>query len=153
MPYIPSDLHYILFELMKNSMRAVCEKYNENEEDFWPSIDVVIVGSGEAEDVCIKISDQGDGISKEDIEKIWYYSYTTIPHTNQPEMQTKEEREPQGKAPMHGFGYGLPLSRLYARYFGGDMKVISMDGYGTDAFVYLCWLKPDDVKPLRLEYY
>jgi pyruvate dehydrogenase kinase 2/3/4 len=32
------------------------------------------------------------------------------------------------KAPMAGFGYGLPISRLYARYFGGDLKLISMEG-------------------------
>jgi pyruvate dehydrogenase kinase 2/3/4 len=24
---------------------------------------------------------------------------------------------------MSGFGYGLPISRLYARYFGGDLQV------------------------------
>ena len=55
--------------------------------------------------------------------------------------------------PMHGLGYGLPLSRLYARYFRqirflslalklftdsrGDIKIASVDGYGTDVYVYL----------------
>ena len=41
------------------------------------------------------------------------------------------------KAPMAGFGYGLPISRLYAQYFGGDLKLISMEGYGTDVYLHL----------------
>jgi STE24 endopeptidase len=32
---------------------------------------------------------------------------------------------------------GLPLSRLYARYFGGDLNLMSMEGHGTDAFLHL----------------
>ena len=64
-------------------------------------------------------------------------------------MEMATHSGPDGQSnPMAGFGYGLPLSRLYARYFGGDLEVISMDGFGTDTFVYLNWLKPDDTRKL-----
>ena len=40
-------------------------------------------------------------------------------------------------SPLAGLGYGLPISRSYARYFGGDLNLMSMEGYGTDAFLHL----------------
>ena len=43
-------------------------------------------------------------------------------------------------SPLAGLGYGLPISRSYCRYFGGDLSIMSMEGYGTDAFVYLARL-------------
>lgn len=43
----------------------------------------------------------------------------------------------QGPAVLAGYGYGLPISRLYARYFGGDLQIISMENYGTDAYLHL----------------
>jgi len=46
-------------------------------------------------------------------------------------------------APLAGFGYGLPLSRLYAKYMGGDLNVISIPSFGTDAYVHLKKLPND----------
>jgi pyruvate dehydrogenase kinase 2/3/4 len=33
--------------------------------------------------------------------------------------------------------YGLPISRSHCRYFGGDLDIMSLEGYGIDAYVYL----------------
>ena len=30
-------------------------------------------------------------------------------------------------SPLAGFGVGLPLSRNYARYFGGELTLLSME--------------------------
>ncbi|CAM9931433.1 unnamed protein product, partial [Phaeothamnion confervicola] len=32
--------------------------------------------------------------------------------------------------PLSGMGIGLPVSRLYARHFGGDLRLLSLHGYG-----------------------
>ena len=36
------------------------------------------------------------------------------------------------------------LAPRYARYFGGDLDIKSMEGYGTDAFVHLSRLGDHD---------
>ena len=65
-----------------------------------------------------------------------------VPVTDQPALRTGTWEQcavPAAGGPvvMAGYGYGLPRSRLYARYFGGDLQVISMDGYGTDVYLHL----------------
>ncbi|TFK62959.1 mitochondrial pyruvate dehydrogenase [Pluteus cervinus] len=129
--YVPGHLSHICFELLKNSLRAVVERFGVDNEDNFPPIKVIVVEG--KEDITIKISDEGGGIPRSAIPLIWTYMYTTM------EIQKIDADFHGGdfKAPMAGFGYGLPLSRLYARYFGGDLRLIAMDGFGTDVYIHL----------------
>jgi len=142
--YVPGHLSHIVFELLKNSLRAVVERFGPEYEDRivedsssgrssggYPPIKVIVVEG--SEDITIKISDEGGGIPRSAIPHIWTYMYTTM--ADQSIAQDFQAGDFQ--APMAGFGYGLPLSRLYARYFGGDLRLISMDGFGTDVYIHL----------------
>lgn len=121
--YPPNHLHHILFELFKNSMRAVVESRKKGLD--LPDIEVLIVKG--QHDISLKISDQGGGIPRHITNKLFQYLYSTAPR---PSMQPK-------KAPLAGYGYGLPLSRLYARYFHGDLLLNSYEGYGTDTILFM----------------
>ncbi|OQR79858.1 Pyruvate dehydrogenase-like, partial [Tropilaelaps mercedesae] len=123
--YVPSHLYYILFELFKNAMRAVVEKNRpDTDADQLPPLRVLIVKGDE--DVTIRISDRGGGIPRSASDLLFQYMYSTAPNPS-----------PTDSAPLAGYGYGLPLSRLYARYLHGDLTVTSIEGFGTDAHVYI----------------
>eukprot|EP01101_Sappina_pedata_P010998 TRINITY_DN7105_c0_g1_i1.p1 TRINITY_DN7105_c0_g1~~TRINITY_DN7105_c0_g1_i1.p1 ORF type:complete len:417 (-),score=90.42 TRINITY_DN7105_c0_g1_i1:57-1307(-) len=126
-PYVPFHLYQILFELIKNSMRAVVE----NNKIAMPKIRIII-SRGE-EDITIKIMDEGKGIPRRAIKNLFTYMYSTAAPPSLEDTFSGDTNS----APLAGFGYGLPISRLHAKYFGGDLQVISTEGYGTDAYVYL----------------
>ncbi|GLD93899.1 hypothetical protein PINS_up002504 [Pythium insidiosum] len=133
MPYVPSHLHHMLFEVIKNSMRAVVEFHGVDNE--MPPIKIIIADGEDNEDVSIKISDEGGGIPRSSIPRIWSYLYTTADSDAFERLEAPHDFG--GDSPLAGLGYGLPISRLFARYFGGDLQVISMEGYGTDAYLHL----------------
>lgn len=134
--YVPSHLFHMLFELFKNSMRATVELHENRKEGYPPVKTLVTLGK---EDLSIKISDLGGGVPLRKIDRLFNYMYSTAP---QPSL------EPTRAAPLAGFGYGLPISRLYARYFQGDLKLYSMEGVGTDAVIYLKALSSESFERL-----
>ncbi|KAG7396581.1 hypothetical protein PHYBOEH_002043 [Phytophthora boehmeriae] len=133
MPFVPSHLHHMLFEVIKNSMRAVVEFHGVDND--MPPIKIVIADGEDNEDVSIKISDEGGGIPRSSVSRIWSYLYTTA--DSEAFERIEAPNDFGGDSPLAGLGYGLPISRLFARYFGGDLQVISMEGYGTDAYLHL----------------
>ncbi|MCJ8746203.1 hypothetical protein PDJAM_G00139200 [Pangasius djambal] len=133
--YVPSHLYHMLFELFKNAMRATVETHENSM--YLPPIKVrVSLGH---EDLTIKMSDKGGGVPLRKIERLFSYMYSTAPSP-----VTDNARN----APLAGFGYGLPISRLYARYFQGDLQLYSMEGYGTSAVIYLKALSSESVERL-----
>ncbi|XP_028930750.1 pyruvate dehydrogenase kinase, isozyme 2 [Ornithorhynchus anatinus] len=134
MVYVPSHLYHMLFELFKNAMRATVEMHDSS--PTLPPIKVM-VALGE-EDLSIKMSDRGGGVPLRKIDRLFSYMYSTAPT---PHPGT-------GGTPLAGFGYGLPISRLYAKYFQGDLQLFSMEGFGTDAVIYLKALSTDSVERL-----
>ncbi|KAH7343820.1 alpha-ketoacid dehydrogenase kinase N-terminal domain-containing protein [Rhizoctonia solani] len=52
--------------------------------------------------------------------------------------QVARWNEGADKRPLVGrMGLGLPLSNIYATYFGGSLDLVSMDGWGTDVYLRL----------------
>jgi len=137
--YVPTHLHYILLELLKNAMRATVEQHDEcKDSKILPVVSVIIADAPENEDIVIKVADEGGGIPRSQIDKIWSYLFTSADkHIQEDFIGRENSQDHTSESPLAGLGYGLPISRSYARYFGGDLNILSMEGFGTDAFVYL----------------
>lgn len=52
--YVPSHLYHMLFELFKNSMRAIVEHHSDSGNDQYPPIKVTVVRG--KEDICVKVN-------------------------------------------------------------------------------------------------
>ncbi|KAM6268936.1 pyruvate dehydrogenase (acetyl-transferring) kinase isozyme 1, mitochondrial isoform 2-T2 [Porphyrio hochstetteri] len=133
--YVPSHLYHMVFELFKNAMRATME--HNADRCIYPPIHVhVTLGN---EDLTVKMSDHGGGVPMRKIDRLFNYMYSTAPR---PRVETSRA------TPLAGFGYGLPISRLYAQYFQGDLKLYSLEGYGTDAVIYIKALSTESIERL-----
>ena len=150
--YVPHHLHYMMTELLKNSVRAtVRHHYRQSYEDGTPDEASpppirVIIAKGD-EDVTIKIADKAGGIPRSRMQTIWKFAHSTASESG---LETSDF----GTDEVLGArirGFGLPLARIYARYFGGELTLKSTEGYGVDAYLYLPRLGDSCEKlPLRV---
>uniref|UniRef100_A0A2P2I0J7 Protein-serine/threonine kinase n=2 Tax=Hirondellea gigas TaxID=1518452 RepID=A0A2P2I0J7_9CRUS len=151
-PYIELPLEYIVPELLKNAVRATIESHPEVEEQHLPPIHITIA-SNEI-DFVIRISDRGKGIPHHLMRRVLEYNFSTAgpnPQAKSPESDSNSSSPGNGLfsdmmeavnpgpvgGPMHGFGFGLPTSRAYARFMGGSLEVQTMQGLGTDVYLRL----------------
>ena len=163
---IPTHLEYIVTELLKNAFRATVENGQEREpievtiavsgggdkthpHDFTEKIGGGTSGAGD-ETLTIRIRDRGGGIAPQHLPHIWTYNFTTFKgdgragaaerYDTVDALNTIAASGGDGST-IAGLGYGLPLGRAYAEYFGGSIKLQSQWGWGTDVYLRLRGLK------------
>ncbi|KAJ2657242.1 [Pyruvate dehydrogenase (acetyl-transferring)] kinase isozyme 2 [Coemansia sp. RSA 1200] len=165
--YVPHYLYSMLFQLLKNALRATVENHKHRGPLGFPVVKLVM-SSGE-EDVAFKVSDEGGGIPLSQVDAIWSYLGTTAPVGGSSSINNSSDvaedaseamsANPSDSAkrkavkdsalssitfmnrtagmPLFGVCEGLPMTRQIARYFGGDLDLVSMEGVGTDAYLHL----------------
>ncbi|KAI1934291.1 hypothetical protein LOZ66_006000 [Ophidiomyces ophidiicola] len=94
--------------------------------------------------ITIRFRDRGGGIPAEILPHVWSYSFTTY---SDDEIPSDDNGNVDGlnalsssninNSTIAGLGYGLPLGRAYAEYFGGSVHLQSMWGWGTDVYLTL----------------
>ncbi|CAB4017735.1 3-methyl-2-oxobutanoate dehydrogenase [lipoamide] kinase, mitochondrial, partial [Paramuricea clavata] len=88
------------------------------------------------------ISDQGGGISDDELKEVFNYSFTTFVKETANSANALSEygqsvNSVETIGSMAGFGFGLPTSRAYAEFLGGHVQLQTLHGYGTDVFIKL----------------
>jgi len=123
-PYISAYLFYVLKEVLKNAVVAHAITDQEHEP--------ILVSMSEGKDtVTIKIEDKGGGFDIGELSKMMYFGFSSDP------VVLCEEFELSGVPIFSGFGYGLPMARLYTKYLGGRFRILPVEGVGADVYLYI----------------
>ncbi|HKB44072.1 MAG TPA: ATP-binding protein [Chitinophagaceae bacterium] len=113
---IPQDIGRVILNLITNAFYAVTEKKKQTVDDYEPTVSVSTKKiNGKVE---IKVSDNGNGIPQKVSDKIFQPFFTT---------------KPTGQ----GTGLGLSLSYDIIKAHGGEIKVETKEGEGTEFIVNL----------------
>jgi signal transduction histidine kinase len=112
----PQDIGRVLLNLINNAFYAVGEKYKQNLNGYDPIITVTTKRSDDK--VEIKVVDNGNGIPQKIVDKIFQPFFTT---------------KPTGQ----GTGLGLSLSYDIIRAHGGEIKVETAGGRGSEFIIQL----------------
>lgn len=111
MKVIPQDFGRVLLNLINNAFYAVKDKSESSGKDFKPMVKVTT--KLKKNQIEIVVADNGNGIPEEIKDKIFQPFFTT---------------KPTGK----GTGLGLSLSYDIVKAHGGELRVESIRGEGTE---------------------
>ncbi|MGB4843544.1 MAG: ATP-binding protein, partial [Ferruginibacter sp.] len=113
---IPQDIGRVILNLLTNAFYVVDEKKKSGIENYDPTVSISTKKNGGK--VEIKVSDNGNGIPQKVLDKIFQPFFTT---------------KPTGQ----GTGLGLSLSYDIIKTHGGEIKVETKEGEGTQFHIQL----------------
>ena len=113
---VPQDIGRVILNLINNAFYAVNEKRKVEETGYEPAVKVATRKSDNQ--VSITVSDNGNGIPKNIVDKIFQPFFTT---------------KPTGS----GTGLGLSLAYDIIKAHGGDIKVATKEGEGSEFMISL----------------
>ena len=113
---IPQDIGRVILNLITNAFYAVNEKKRAGFENYEPTVSVSTKKVNE--DVFISVKDNGNGIPQHVIDKIFQPFFTT---------------KPTGQ----GTGLGLSLAYDIVKAHGGELKVETKEGDGSEFIIQL----------------
>jgi signal transduction histidine kinase len=113
---VPQEIGRVILNLANNAFYAVAAKNKEAGDDFSPAVTVSTKKINDQ--LLISVKDNGTGISAPVKEKIFQPFFTT-------------------KGPGIGTGLGLSLSYDIAKAHGGEIRVESEEGVGSEFIVIL----------------
>jgi two-component system, NtrC family, sensor kinase len=118
---IPQDIGRVILNLITNAFYVVNEKSKQNNAGYEPTVSIATSSiqpplGGRV--VQIKVSDNGGGIPQKILDKIFQPFFTT---------------KPTGQ----GTGLGLSLSYDIVKAHGGELKVETREGEGTEFIILL----------------
>lgn len=137
---VPHLIHAAMLEVVKNAMRATAEFSIAHKVEMAP-LRVAIAESDD--EVSVLFEDRGGGIPRHKAERLLFGYCRSSVESQLDEIEDSYGRPGHGSSfnpsdsPIAGFGVGFPYARAQIRYFGGDLKVLSVPGLGTSVCFHL----------------
>ncbi|OWB49854.1 hypothetical protein B5S33_g1612 [[Candida] boidinii] len=131
---IPNHVIHIIFEVLKNSVLATM--HNTDSSSSSSKEPIIINVFDDPDSIEIKICDQGGGIPRDKLNKIWSYHYTTT-DSKTSENSVELLNSTQKETIISGLGFGLPLCKLYILFNHGEFELINHEGFGVDVIIRL----------------
>jgi signal transduction histidine kinase len=113
---VPQEIGRVILNLITNAFYAVSEKKKQARDDYEPTVTVNTKKMNDAIEVTVK--DNGNGIPSKVLDKIFQPFFTT---------------KPTGQ----GTGLGLSLSYDIVKAHGGELKVETKEGEGSEFVIHL----------------